>query len=184
MWTSRSSHNYDAQAAQQPPAQATDIAPNATLIPVAPGNILHPNNVNHAELAAGMVSSPDLQQLGLTPEQMQVIADLSVKNVLCQLKAKSLAVPAPEQAAVQAEDLQTVNMQAEAETKRKAEDIDNMTDEDSDDEELRDADVLNNGDSTKPPAGKAKVNREEKKERKAKSGKGAPKGTVSVQKAA
>ena len=133
-----------------------------------------------------MVSSPDLQQLGLTPEQMQVIADLSVKNVLCQLKAKSLAVPAPapEPAAKQAEDLQTVNMQAEAETKRKAEG--DMTDEDSDDEELRDADVLNNGDSTKPPEGKARVSREEKREKKAKAlnGKGATKGTTSVQKTA
>ena len=179
----------NAQTVQQPPAQAADIAPNATFIPVAPGDILHSNNVNHAELAAGMASSPDLQQMGFTKEQMQAIANFSVGNLLCQLKAKSLAVPAPapEPAAKQAEDLQTVNMQAEAETKRKAEEVDgSLTDEDSEDEELRDADAMNSGDSNKPIEGKARISREEKKERKAKglNGKGAPKGTTSVQRTA
>ena len=169
------------QTAQQ---KAPEAAPNAALIPVAPGDIIHSNSVNPAELATGMASSPGLLKLGLTPEQLQVIADLSVENILCQLKAKSLAVPAPSQAAVQQVDLQTVNMQAEAETKRKAEEVDPMTEESSDDEELKDVDALNDRDNSKPPAGKLKVNREEKKERKAKSGKGAPKGTSSVQKAA
>ena len=168
------------QTAQQ---KAPEAAPNATLIPVAPGDIIHSNSVNPAELATGMASSPGLLKLGLTPEQMKVIADLSVESILCQLKAKSLAVPAP-QAAVQQVDLQTVNMQAEAETKRKAEEVDgNLTDESSEEEELRDADALNDRDNSKP-SGKMKVNREEKKERKAKSGKGAPRGTTSVQKAA
>ena len=164
--------------------KAQEAAPNATLIPVAPGDILHSNNVNHAELAAGMANSPGFLKLGLTPEQLQGIADLSVENILCQLKAKSLAVPAPCQAAVQQVDLQTVNMQAEAETKRKAEEADPMTDESSDEEEPKDVDALNIRDDSKPPAGKTKVNREDKKERKAKNGKGVAKGTTSVQKAA
>ena len=167
------------QTAQQ---KAPEAAPNATYIPVAPGDIIHSNSVNPAELATGMASSPGFLKLGLTPDQMKTIADLSVESILCQLKAKSLAVPAP-QAAVQQVDLQTVNMQAEAETKRKAEEVDgNLTDESSEEEELRDADALNDRDNSKPPAGKMKVNREDKKERKAKSGKGAPKGTASVQK--
>jgi len=168
------------QTAQQ---KAPEAAPNATLIPVAPGDIIHSNSVNPAELATGMASSPGLLKLGLTPEQLQVIADLSVESILCQLKAKSLAVPAPPQAAVQQVDLQTVNMQAEAETKRKAEEVDDgMTEESSYDEEPKDVKASDDRDNSKPPAGKMNVNREEKKERKAKSGKGAPKGTASVQK--
>ena len=128
-----------------------------------------------------MASSPGFLKLGLTPDQMKVIADLSVENILCQLKAKSLAVPAP-QAAEQQVDLQTVNMQAEAETKRKAEEVNgNLTDESSEDEELRDASALNDKDSSKP-SGKMKIDRDQKKERKAKSGKGETRGTASVQK--
>ena len=164
--------------------QAPGATPNATYIPVAPGDILHSNNVNHAELAAGMASSPGFQQLGLTTEQLQGIAALSVESIFGQLKAKSLTVPAPNQVAPRPVDLQTVNMQAEAETKRKAEEVDPDTDESSDEEELKDVDAMNSRDCTKPPAGKSRVNREEKKERKAKSGKGAAKGTTSVQKAA
>ena len=74
------------QPAQQP-MQAPEAAPNATLIPVAPGNILHSNSVNHAELAAGMANSPGFLELGLTTEQLQGIAALSVENLLCQLNA-------------------------------------------------------------------------------------------------
>ena len=59
-----------------------------------------------------------------------------------------------------------------------------MTDESSDEEELKEVDTLNSRDDSKPPAGKTKVNREDNKERKAKNGKGAAKGTTNVQKAA
>jgi len=169
------------QTVQQTAPQAT---PNATLIPVVPGDILHSNNVNPTELATGMVNSPGLMKMGLTQEQMQQIANFSVENILCQLKVKSTTVPAPAPAAEQQLDLQTANMQAESESKRKADEVDPMTEESSDDEELKDVEALNDRDNSKPPAGKLKVNREEKKERKAKSGKGAPKGTASVQKTA
>ena len=115
-----------------------------------------------------------------------MIANLSVENILCQLKGKSTAVPAPAPATEQQLDLQTANMQAESESKRKADEVDPMTEESSDDEELKDVENLNEGDNSKP-AGKVKVNREEKKERKAARSalgivKGSTKGTASVQK--
>jgi len=131
-----------------------------------------------------MASSPGFLKLGLTTEQLQGIAALSVENLLCQLKTKSLVVPAPSQTAAQPVDLQTVNMQADAESKRKAEEVDPMTDESSDEEELKEVETLNNREDDKPLTGKSRVNREDKKDRKAKNGKGAAKGTSSVQKTA
>ena len=132
-----------------------------------------------------MASSPGYLKLGLTTEQLQGIAALSVENLLCQLQTKSLVVPAPSQTTAQPVDVQTVNMQADAESKRKAEEVDgHLTDESSDEEELKGVESLNNREDEKPPSGKRKVNREDKKERKAKNGKGAAKGTSSVQKTA
>ena len=67
-------------------------------------------------------------------------------------------------------------MEADAENKRKAEEADNeSTDESTDQEEQNDVEALNNREEGKPPTGKRRVSRGAKKERKASTGKGVTK---------
>ena len=111
---------------QPPPPQ---VAPNATMIPVAPGNIIHSNNVNPDEMAIGMMQNPAWQQLGFSSEA----GLLAVQLLLTQLNTKSLLIEAP--APSQPVDLQIVNGQAEAEARRKAEDEEEWTEDDLDEDE-------------------------------------------------
>ena len=82
-------HAENGQPAQ-PAAAMNATAPNATLIPVAPGNIIHSSSINQKEMIAVMMQSPNMQKLGLSSEALAVIAASSVENMLCQLQAKSM----------------------------------------------------------------------------------------------
>ena len=131
------------------------------------------------------MQSPDILKLGLTTEALGVLAAAMTDNMLRQLQAKSLAVADPSLAPAPVPDLQTVNMEAEAERKRKVEveneSTDESTDESSDEEERKEAEALNSREEGKPKSAKNRVNRLTKSERKL-TGKGAAKGSASVQK--
>ena len=100
------------------------------MILVVPGNIIHSNNVNPDEMAIGMMQNPAWQQLGLPSEA----GLLAVKLLLAQLNTKSLTVEPP--ARSQPIDVQTINMEVDAEIKRKAEEGDDeYTDQPLDEEE-------------------------------------------------
>ena len=110
-----------AAAAQAPgEPQQPLAAPNATLVPVAPGIIIHSNSVNHAELVAAMMQNPEGQNLGVASEAGATM----VKLVLCQLQQVSMEVAPPSLAPAPVPDIQSVNMEADAELKRKANDSD------------------------------------------------------------
>ena len=75
-----------------------------------------------------------------------------------------------------------MNMEAQADSKRKAEEADaELTDESTDQDEKHEVESLNNREEGKPPPTKARVNRMTKNARKA-NGKGTAKGSASVQK--
>ena len=151
------------------------------MIPVAPGHIIHSNDVNQPEMVSTIMQSPDILKLGLTTKALGILAAAMTDNMLRQLQAKSLAVADPSLAPAPVPDLQTVNMEAEAERKRKVEVENESTDESSDDEERKEAEALNSREEGKPKCAKNRVNRLTKSERKL-TGKGAAKGSASVQK--
>ena len=72
---------------RQAPAmqQAT---PNMTMVPVAPGNIIHSDNVDPDEIEIGMMQNPAWQQLGLSSEA----GLLAVQLLLTQLNRKFLVI--------------------------------------------------------------------------------------------
>jgi hypothetical protein len=156
-------------------------APNATVIPVAPGHKIHSNSVSQPEMVSTIMQSPEILKLGLTSEALGIVAAAMTDNMLRQFQAKSMTVADPSQALALVPDLQTVNMEAEAERKRKVEVDNESTDESSDEEERKEADALNSREEGKPKSAKNRVNRLTKNERKA-NGKGAAKGSASVQK--
>ena len=102
--------------------------PNVTMAPVAPGNIIHSNDISPNEVVLEITKDPKMQQQGLSGEG----ALTSVQWVLSFLQTKSLKIegntaPGQQQnsqraAPSQPADLQTINSQAEAEARRKAED--------------------------------------------------------------
>ena len=116
----------------QPPAKP-EATPNATMISVAPGSIVHSNHVKPEQMHAAALVDPALKALGgITAEQAAAFVQFS----LTYMKSVSLEVaPSTDAAPSQPADLQTLNMQADAEIKRKAEDSDEYTDEELDDEE-------------------------------------------------
>ena len=84
------------------------------MVPVLQGNIIHSNNVNPEEMANGMLQNPEWKQLGISSEAGMI----AVKLLLCQLQTKALTVEPTVQSPPM--DVQTLNMQADAEAKRKA----------------------------------------------------------------
>ena len=140
---------------QTPPPKA---ASNVTMIPVVPGNIIHSNNVNPDEMATRMLQNPEWQQLGFSCET----GILAVKLLLTQLQTKSLTVE-PAAPSLPA-DIQTLNMQADAEAKRKAEEGDDEYTDESLDEEEEDLDDLKKREGDKP------AQRRESKEGRTKKG--------------
>ena len=127
------------------------------------------------------MQGPEILNLGFSSEALGIVAAAMTDNVLRQLQVKSMTVADPSQAPALVPDLQTVNMEAEAERKRKVEVDNESTDESSDEEERKEADAMNSREEGKPKSGKSRVNRLTKNERKA-NGKGAAKGSASVQK--
>ena len=137
------------------------------MVPVLPGNIIQSNNVNREEMAIGLLQNPEWQHLGLSSEA----GVLAVKLLLTQLQTKSLSVvpPAPSPAI----DVQTVNMEADAEAKRKAEEADDESTDESLCEDARDLDEAQRAETGDKPAAKKRVKRSFKKGQSSKgSGKG------------
>ena len=166
------------QATTGPVQQPQVAPPHATLIPVLPGDIVHSSHINQKEMIEKVTLIPNLQKLGLAGDDLTALSTMIVQNLLCQMQEKTMTVAEPSQTAApephqqqqhqqQPLSSQPVSMEADAETKRKAEEIDgDMTDESTDSEEKNDLDTLNNREEGKPPEGKRKVNREDKKDKK------------------
>ena len=135
------------------------------MAPILPGSIIHSNNVNHAEMVVAMMQNPEWQNLGLTSEA----GATTVKLLLCQLQKVSLEVAPP--SLTPAPDAQTLNMEADAEAKRKAEEADVSTGESTDQEEKKEVDSLNNREGDKP-LGKKRVKRNTNKSSSSSKGQG------------
>ena len=176
---------------------------DAVLVPCLPGSIIHSNHIKPDIMLQAAMNDPSLLKSGLfSPEQVAMFTKWS----LTYINQSSLLVP-ENQAAPAASSLQTtqgkedakaadaakatdtakrdagnMNMEAEADLKRKAEEADNeLTDESTDQDEKNEVESLNNREEGKPPFTKVRVNRMTKNERKA-NGKGTAKGSASVQK--
>ena len=107
-------------------------------------------------MANGMLQNPEWKQLGISSEAGMI----AVKLLLCQLQTKAMTVERAAQSPTM--DVQTLNMQADAEAKRKAEEWDNETTDESSDEEKKDLEELNKKEGDKS-AKKNRVKRSTKK---------------------
>jgi len=141
---------------QLPPPQA---APNVTMIPVVPGNIIRSNNVNPEEMATGMMQNPEWQHLGLSSEA----GVLAVKLLLCKLQTKSVSVAPPPPAPSPTIDVQTLNMEADAEATRKAGEADDKSTDESLDEDERDLDDVQRAETGDKLAARKRIKRSFKK---------------------
>ena len=131
---------------QPPPPQA---APNVTMVPVLPGNIIHSNDVNRDEMAILLMQNPEWQHLGLSSEA----GILAAKLLLTQLQTKSPSVVPPTQAL--AADVQTANMEADAEAKRKSEEADDESTDESVSQDLKDLEEVQQAETgTNPHRGR------------------------------
>jgi len=165
---------------------------DAVMVPCLPGSIIHSNHVKPEIMLQAAMNDQGLKDSGqFSAEQLALFTKWS----LTFLNQSSLMVPeqqpAPAASSLQttqsAEDAKTGQtakaaentqrdagqlMEAEAENKRKIAETDDVyTDESSGEEEMKEVVSLNNKDEGKP-AGKEKVLRSLKKERKAKENKG------------
>ena len=176
---------------------------DVVLIPCLPGSIIHSNHINlDSMLQAAMNDKGLLANGAFSPEQAALLKKWSVTY----LNQSSLLVPEV-QPAPAVSNLQTtqgnedakaadaakatdtakrdagnMNMEAQADSKRKAEEADaELTDESTDQDEKNEVESLNNREEGKPSSSKTRVNRMTKNERKA-NGKGTAKGSASVHK--
>ena len=153
------------------------VIPQATMVPVMPGNIIHSNDISPDEMALDMMKDPGMVQQRLSNEGALII----VQWALTYLRSKSLKIedkstPNQQQtsqqvAPSQPADLQTINSQAEAEARRKAEDDEEWTEDDLSEGEA-DLEEPNQKEGDKLVT-KKKVKKGEQKARIAKKGKAA-----------
>ena len=151
-------HATNGQPAQ-PPASS-----NVTFVPVVPGNIIHSNDVNQEQMALGLTLSPEWVSMGLSKEA----GALAVKVFLTQMQTKALPVgmPAPQ---AQPADVQTTNMEADAELKRKKEETDDEWTDASVCTDQKDLEEVQQAETGDKPNEKSRVRRRGKKGMKEKS---------------